>query len=205
VLPQQLSVRLHDRVSPWLTLLNALSVVWVLLFSAEHLVPSLFVCLSMLAIAGVAYSMATQHLASERLSAWWRAPFSLWVGWLAVAVVANLGAVITAQGWDGMPVSSSLWTLLMVVALAVAASGVNIVFGDGIVPLVVAWAAAAIAVAHFQESALLGIVATLIAIKAAFWGAATFLYKLFPIPRQYRAIAARAARYDPTDPPRILD
>src|SRR6187402_2329620 len=41
LLPRQLSVRLHDRVAPWLTLLNALAVVWVLSFSAGQLVLSL--------------------------------------------------------------------------------------------------------------------------------------------------------------------
>lgn len=197
LLPAQLPVRMHDRMAPWLTLLNALAVVWMLLFSADHLIPSLLVIFAMLAASAVCYGVASQHLESERLPHWWRAPFSLWLGWLAVAAVANLGAVITGAGWDGMPISSTLWATLMLLLVAVAASVVNVAFADGIVPLVVAWAAVAIAAAHFHESALLGVVAALVAFKATFWGATTFVLSLFPIPHHYRLIAARAARYSP--------
>ncbi len=197
LLPAELRVRMHDRTAPWLTLLNALAVVWILLFSAEHLIVSLLVVLAMLGTSAVCYVIASQHLDSERLPHWWRAPFSLWLGWMGVAAVANLGVVITAAGWDGMPVSSALWATLMLLVVAVAASIVNVAFGDGIVPLVVAWAAVAIAAAHFHESALLGIVAAIVAFKATFWGATTFVLSLFPIPHHYRVIAARAARYSP--------
>jgi hypothetical protein len=197
LLPAQLRVRMHDRTAPWLTLLNALAIAWILLFSAEQLMASLLVVSAMLAASAVCYVIASQHLDSERLPHWWRAPFSLWLGWIGVAAVANLGAVITAAGWDGMPISSTLWATLMVLLVAVAASIVNVAFGDGIVPLVVAWAAVAIAAAHFHESTLLGIVAAVVAFKATFWGATTFVLSLFPIPRHYRVIAARAARYSP--------
>jgi hypothetical protein len=175
----------------------------VLAFGAGQLVLSLLVVAGMLAASAVCYAIATQHLKRDGLSVWWRAPFSLWLGWLAVAGFANLNVVITAAGWDGMPLSATLWTLLQLGVLAVAASLINMTFSDGLVPLVVAWAAAAIAVAHFHESALLGIVAAAVAIKAALWGASTFLFSAFPIPRRYRAIAARAVRYDPQSPPRF--
>lgn len=203
LLPPQQQVRLHDRVAPWFTLLNAGAVIWLLSFSAGQLVLALVVSAVMLAASAVCYAMATQHLQREGLSVWWRAPFSLWLGWLAVASLANLNVVITAAGWDGMPLSATLWSALLLTSLAVAASIVNIVLGDGLVPLVVAWAATAIAIAHFHESAFLGIVAAVIAIKAALWGASTFLFSIFPMPLRYRAIAARAVRYDPQAPPRF--
>lgn len=203
LLPQQLSVRLHDRVAPWLALLNVLSLGWLMLFSSALLVPSLIVILAMLGASGVAFGIATRHLASERLSAWWRAPFALWLGWLGVAAIANLSIVITEAGWDGMPISATTWAMVMLVGVAIAGWLANLVLGDIVVPLVVAWAAAAIAVAHFEESTLLGIVAVAVALKSALWAGSSLLFSAFPISRHYRALAGRALRYDPQAPPRF--
>ncbi|WP_204984821.1 hypothetical protein, partial [Escherichia coli] len=71
ILPHQLDVRLHDRVAPWLVLLNALGSLWISLFTLEQLGPSVLIILAMLASSVVIYSMATDHLISENLSRWW--------------------------------------------------------------------------------------------------------------------------------------
>jgi hypothetical protein len=180
ILPTQLDVRLHDRVAPWLLLLNALGSLWISLFTLEQLGPSVLIILAMLASAIVMYSITTDHLVSENLSRWWRVPFALWLGWLAIASLANLNLALSAAGWNGWPLSPALWTSLLLGVAAWVALATYLLYFDPVVPLVVGWATASIAVAHFGESTLVGIVATLVAIKTLYLGARVLLFNLLP-------------------------
>lgn len=165
LLPSQLNVRVHDRVAPWLVLTNALASLWLSLFSTEYLGPSLLVIGAMLASVSVMYSIVSEHLSSEQLSRWWRVPFGLWLGWIGVATLANLGTALSAAGWNGWPLSSSIWAALLLGAAGIVALGVDILFLDPVVPFVVSWTAAAIAVEHWHDSTLIALVAVVVAAK----------------------------------------
>jgi hypothetical protein len=181
-------------------LTNALGILWLLLFTGEQLGPSTLVILAMFTSSLLAYSLATDHVKAERLSAWWRAPFALWLGWLAVAALANLNiALVAASGSDSV-FSGPVWASLLVCAAAGFALTVQVLYDDAIVPFVVSWAAAAIAVATWQESTLVAVVAVLVSIKTLLWAGTSLLFDAFPIPVRYQRAAGRALHYDPAHP-----
>jgi len=165
LLPSQLSVRVHDRVAPWLVLTNALASLWVSLFSADYLGPSLLVIGAILTSVSMMYSIVSEHLSSEQLSRWWRVPFALWLGWIGVATLGNLDTALSAVGWSGWPLSSPVWAALLLCAAGILALAVDILFLDPVVPFVVSWATAAIAVEHWHDSTLVTLVAVLVAAK----------------------------------------
>jgi hypothetical protein len=200
ITPAQLEVRLHDRVAPWLLLTNVLSMLWMGLFTSEQMGPSVLVILAMLTSSFLAYSIANEHLQSEGLSQWWRAPFALWLGWLAVATLANLSLAFVAAGGMDSVFASPIWACVMLIVAAAAALGVNMVYGDAVVPLVVSWAATGIAVARWEDSTLVAVVAALVALKTLLWAGATLLFDIFPIPPRYRQAAGKALHYDPAHP-----
>ena len=165
LLPSQLSVRMHDRVAPWLVLTNALASLWISLFSAEYLGPSLLVIGAVLTSVSMMYAIVSEHLNSEQLSRWWRVPFGLWLGWIGIATLSNLGTALSAVGWNGWPLSSSVGAALLLGAAGLAALGVDILFLDPVVPFVVSWAAIAIAVEHWHDSTLVALMAMAVAAK----------------------------------------
>jgi translocator protein len=165
LLPSQLNVRFHDRVAPWLVLTNALPSLWISLFTAEYLGPSVLVIGAMLTSASMMYSIASEQLSSEQLSRWWRVPFGLWLGWLLVATLANVSVALLAAGWSGWPLTGAIWTVLMLCAAGLVALAIDILFLDPVVPFVVSWAAAAIAIEHWQDSTLVAVVAVAVAAK----------------------------------------
>ena len=180
LLPSQLDVGLHDRVAPWLLLTNALSTLWISLFTVEQLGPSVLIILAMLASSIVMYAIATDHLASENLSRWWRVPFGLWLGWLSVASIANFNLALASAGWNGWPLSPALWTTALLLLAGWVALATHLLYFDPVVPLVIGWATLAIGVAHFGDSTLVGIVAILIAIKSSYLGARELLFESLP-------------------------
>jgi hypothetical protein len=76
-------------------------------------------------------------------------PFAIYVGWISVALIANVAAYLTKIGWDGFGLSDVAWTIIMIGA-AVA------------VCLLLIWKR------NMRESASVGIWA-LIAIAVANW------------------------------------
>jgi hypothetical protein len=75
-----------------------------------------------------------------------RTPVNVYLGWICVATIANLTAVLVRAGWDGFGLDPRAWTLA-VIAAAIAV-GLLLVFLRGAVaaPLVIVWAFAGIAV-----------------------------------------------------------
>jgi translocator protein len=199
LLPNQLDIRFHDRVAPWLVLTNALATLWISLFTAEHLGPSVLIILAMLTASGFMYALVNEHMASENLSRWWRVPFALWVSWLSVATIANVSLAFVAAGWDGSPLSAPVWATIMLCVAAAIGLALNIVYRDPVVPLVIAWASAAIAVARWEDSTLVAVVGMLVALKSVLWAGSTLLFEAFPIPKKYLEAGHRALQLRPED------
>jgi hypothetical protein len=186
LLPSQLDVRLHDRVAPWLLATNVLSSLWVVCFTTEHFLPSLLVIVAILICTIVMYKVTSDHLVTEHLSHFWRLPFGLWMGWLGVAALANLCLTAAASGMDAWPVSAAAWTAILLVFAGVVAISISSVFLDPVVSLVVSWATAAIAVAHWQDSSLVAVVAALVALKTLLIGVRLLAFSSLPLARRER-------------------
>jgi len=98
-------------------------------------------------------------------------PFSVYLGWITVASIANVAVALTAAGWDGGGVENATWAVLVIVValiitLAVLATRKDVAYG-----LVIAWALAGIMSKQMENQTILlttevGIAIVLIAIAA---------------------------------------
>lgn len=79
---------------------------------------------------------------------WW--PFSLYSGWITVALIANTAAYLTKIGWHGFGISEVSWTIIMILAA-------------GVINITITWTR------NMREFALVGVWA-LVAIAVANWG-----------------------------------
>ena len=75
-------------------------------------------------------------------------PFSIYLGWITVATVANASGVLYALGWNGAGLSPETWTAIMLFAGLVIAAAVAIPRNDLAYLLVILWAYMAIIVKH---------------------------------------------------------
>ncbi len=48
---------------------------------------------------------------------WW--PFSLYIGWITVALVANIAAYLTKINWGGFGISATTWTIIMILVAGI--------------------------------------------------------------------------------------
>jgi benzodiazapine receptor len=75
-------------------------------------------------------------------------PFSIYLGWITVATIANVTSLLDYLNWSGWGISPEAWTVIMLVAGLVIASAVSLTRGDVAYMLVIVWAFAGIAVKH---------------------------------------------------------
>ncbi len=75
-------------------------------------------------------------------------PFSLYLGWVTVATIANATSLLDYVGWGGWGISPEIWTVIMLVAATGITAAVIFTRGDITYGAVIVWALAGIAVKH---------------------------------------------------------
>jgi benzodiazapine receptor len=75
-------------------------------------------------------------------------PFSIYLGWITVATVANVTSLLDHVNWGGWGIQPAVWAVLMLVVGAAIASAVGLTRGDVAYMLVIVWAFVGIAVKH---------------------------------------------------------
>ena len=108
-----------QRIGPLFILASAANIGWIFLWHYQRVPASLVVMLVLLA------SLMAIYLRLEigvQASSWRekllvQLPFSVYLGWITVATIANVTAVLVHSGWDRFGASEQFWT---VVVLAVA-------------------------------------------------------------------------------------
>jgi hypothetical protein len=75
-------------------------------------------------------------------------PFSIYLGWISVATIANMTSVLDYLNWGGWGISPEIWTVIMLLVGTGLAFGLAFSRGDLAYGLVIIWAYAGIAVKH---------------------------------------------------------
>lgn len=169
-LPGQKGKEFHARIS-WLFVLSSIfNMIWLFLWQYELLAASLilmiFLLLSLIAIylrLDIGRSAAPMK---ERLAV--HLPFSVYLGWITIATIANVSVLLVSLGWDGFGISETAWASLIIVValvltLAVVATRKDVAYG-----LVVVWALVGIAAKQsaYQDVVTIAIVCAVIVLIA---------------------------------------
>lgn len=103
-----------------------------------------------------------------------RVPFSIYLGWVSVATIANATVVLTYLNWDGWGIAPEGWAVVMMVVGALLALAMVVTRGDVAYPLVIAWAFAGIGVAQ-ADAPLVATAAWILAAVALLLAGVAFL------------------------------
>jgi len=80
--------------------------------------------------------------------------FSIYLGWISVATIANVTAVLVTIGWQGFGFPDEFWTVIVIAAAILLALISLNRFGDIPYALVVDWALAGIILKRYQTGGL---------------------------------------------------
>lgn len=119
-----------------------LNVLWLFLWHYDQIALSVLLMFALLATLIAIYlrlqiGRSTLPL-KEKLCV--HLPFSVYLGWITVATIANVATALTAINWDGFGISNETWAVLaIIVALAITLT-VIITRRDVAYSLVLIWA-----------------------------------------------------------------
>jgi hypothetical protein len=155
VLPAERENPLLRRVG-WLTAsAMAATSAWMLVFQRSLFALSLAVMLWLLAsLVGVVARAYRSDAAFSRAEAWLvYYAFSIFLGWITVATVANIAQTLTAFGWGGWGIDAQTWGVVALLLAGVIASVATAAMkGNAPYALTVIWALIAVAVNQFSRA-----------------------------------------------------
>lgn len=79
-------------------------------------------------------------------------PFSIYLGWITVATIANVTSLLDYWNWSGWGISPEVWTVIMLAIATIVGGLVSFTRGDIAYAAVLIWAFAGIAVKHSDNS-----------------------------------------------------
>jgi benzodiazapine receptor len=147
-LPSQKDKPFQKQINGLFILVSVFNVVWLFFWQNELLTISVAVIFAFLASLIAIYlrlniGRSTVSL-KEKLCV--HLPFSVYLGWVTIATIANIAVTLVSLGWDGFGLSLQTWAILvlaiaLIIDLVVLATRRDIAYS-----LVFIWALAGIAV-----------------------------------------------------------
>jgi hypothetical protein len=136
------------RIAPWYLLSSLANAAWIFLWHYTFFPLTLLVMLVLLgSLIAVYLGLRSGYepiSAGERWMVW--LPFSIYLGWVSVATIANASAVFDYWGWQGAPLTPEVWTVIMLMVGALLGLIMVVREGETAFPLVLVWAFSGIAV-----------------------------------------------------------
>ena len=147
-LPSQKEKSFQEEIG-WLFVFSSLlNIAWLFLWQFEYLSLSVVLMFLLLATLIAIYlrlkiGKSTVPL-REKLAV--HVPFSVYLGWITIASIANVTVTLVSVGWDGFGISQETWAfsiviIALLITLLVVATRKDLAYG-----LVVVWALLGIAV-----------------------------------------------------------
>ncbi len=146
LLPSQRDNPIVDKIGGWFIVTNLLNAAWMFTWHYQLIPLSILVMVGILVSLLVIYQRLQigKIVVSPMTGTFVSFPFSLYLGWISVATIANASVFLYALNWNGFGLSPVFWTV--VVILVGAALGILMIRNRNeiVYPLVIIWAFAGI-------------------------------------------------------------
>ena len=132
----------------WVVLGGLANSAWIFLWHFEQFVGTLGAMLILLdTLIAIYLRMGINQFKVSTGETWAvRVPFSIYLGWITVATIANFTDVLDYIGWNQFGISAAVWMVIILAAVVVISGLMNFLRRDVAFAVVLLWALAGIAV-----------------------------------------------------------
>ena len=138
--------------------------VWIVVWLYGFILLSLVIMILLLLVLIVVYlrlDIAKAEISKkERIIIW--TPFSLYLGWISIATIANTTVFLVSINWDGFGISPLMWTFIILIVAMILTLTVVYTRKDLIYPLVTIWALIGVIIRRYDTYPELVILALII-------------------------------------------
>jgi len=110
-----------EKISIFFILASLANIIWIFLWHYEQIL------LSLLAMVLLFFSLLIiylrLHIGIEKITLkeklFVHVPISVYLGWITVATIANVTAVLVTIDWDGFGISEQIWTIIVIIVATI--------------------------------------------------------------------------------------
>ena len=141
-LPKNREQPFLNRISILFALSSICNIIWLFLWHYEYILYSLILMIALLATLITIYLRLNIGKADvsnkEKLAVHF--PFSVYLGWISIATIANVAVTLTVLGWDGFGIEPLHWTIITIAVALLLTIVILATRRDVAYSLVVVWA-----------------------------------------------------------------
>jgi len=155
-LPSQRQNPRLQAVGWWVSLGGIANMTWIFIWHYEQFPLTVIAMLVLLATLIITYlRLGIGRTAVSTAEKWAvRVPFSIYLGWITVATVANVTSLLDYLQWDGFGIAPEIWMGIILAAVLVIAALMSFTRRDVAYILVILWALAGIGLKHADVTAV---------------------------------------------------
>lgn len=148
------SADVREDIGLWFAVSCVLNIGWLFLWHYKKIGLSTL-CIALLLVSLIVIGRRLNGAGGnllQRLAA--KGGFSLYLGWIIAATIANLAVFLTKIGWNGFGLSADLWTVAALLLGSVIAIAVVVFGGNTIAGFSILWAFGGILYRHISPAYL---------------------------------------------------
>lgn len=160
-----------NKIGPWFVISSIFNALWIVAW--HNLRPGLALVLMagiLLTLIAIYINLRYDNAKYNRATRWLvLVPISVYLGWISVATIANVAALLTSIRWSGWGLLPNLWAVIMLVVGLILAVAMIWKYSDYAYALVIVWAYIGIFVARVQDASSLAysvVVTSMMAVAA---------------------------------------
>ncbi|MEW9502243.1 TspO/MBR family protein [Jeotgalibacillus marinus] len=126
----------YKQTSTLFVVSSILNCSWIVVWHYEQFIASVAVMI------GLLFSLILIYVTIQRNKPRFldRLPFSVYLGWISIATIANISYTLNYHGWSGFGLSDVSWTIILLLIATALALHIRFHERDWIYPLVFIWA-----------------------------------------------------------------
>lgn len=131
-----------EKISFFFILASIGNIVWIFLWHYQQIALSLLAMILLFVSLLVIYLKLKIGVEKVTLNEklFIHVPISVYLGWITVATIANVTAVLVDIGWDGFGISEQIWTILVIIVAAIITVLMLVTRKDYAYSAVIIWA-----------------------------------------------------------------
>ena len=147
---------LLNRVGALFAVSSLANTAWVFAWHYDHIpLSAVLIVVILVCLALIVTTLRRANLSGRRR--WFiGVPFSVYFGWMTVAVVANITVLLVSWNWDGFGLAESTWTVIIVLVAMVIGTATMVRNRDVAYGLVLVWAFVGILIRQISADGLAG-------------------------------------------------
>jgi len=168
-LPRNRESPIFEEIAWWFIISSLANSIWIVFWHYEQLLLSLLIMFTLLISLIIIYTRLDigRKSISRDVKLAVHVPFSVYLGWITVATVANVTAFLVSVNWDGFGINEGIWTAIVLLVATIIAVIILIQRKDVAYGLVPVWAFFGIVMKQLESRQDVSLVAAVCAILIA--------------------------------------